>query len=78
MKMKWKNVIIGVIAAAVFFWQIKVGLAPPAPPAPGEMASGGAPATAAVAFSALLSALLVWALLEALFWAYAKIKGKNR
>ena len=75
MKIKWKSVLIGLAVIAAFFFQLYRGLAP-SPPEPGFVPSGAAPAPMGVAVSAALTALLVWAALEGLFWLFSKLRKK--
>ena len=71
MKLMYKNLIIAVAVAGVFFIKLYLGLNSDA--APGIGPGGAAPEPLAVVVSAVLTALMALALLEGLFrlWSSA-------
>ncbi len=73
--MKRKNIVICAAVVIAFLVQLWRGFRP-TPPEPEFIPSGAVPEPAGVVISAILTGLMVWALLEFLFWGYAKIKEK--
>ena len=76
MKRSKKDTLISIVILLVFFIQLKRGFNHP------ELETGMIPGglflstEEGVVVSAILSALLVWGILELLFWVYTKIRKK--
>ena len=76
MKRSKKDTLISIVILLVFFIQLNRGFNPP------ELETGMIPCglflstEEGVVVSAILSALLVWGILELLFWVYTKIRKK--
>ena len=65
-------------AVVTFVLFLRQGLVPPPAPSPGEMYSGGSPAVIAVAFSALLAALLAYAAVRLVFLGVSRLRDRLR
>ena len=76
MKRSKKDTLISIVILLVFFIQLKSGFNPPELET--GMIQGGLflSTEEGVVVSAILSALLVWGILELLFWVYTKIRKK--
>ena len=76
MKRSKKDTLISIVILLVFFIQLKRGFNSPELE-PGMIPGGLFPSTEeGIVVSAILSALLVWGILELLFWVYTKIRKK--
>ncbi|GAA6395047.1 Uncharacterised protein [uncultured Clostridium sp.] len=76
MKRSKKDTLISIVILLAFFIQLKRGFNPPELE-PGMIPGGLFLSTEeGIVVSAILSALLVWGILELLFWVYTKIRKK--
>lgn len=73
MKKKRKNQIIYICVIVAFVIQLARGFGIPQQE-PGQMASGAMNAPIAVVFSAILSGVIIWAILEVFFCLVSKVK----